>query len=125
MNLPSDLRYSKDHEWVRIVGDRAVIGITAHAAAELGDVVFVDLPAVGTAVKQFGAFGAVESVKAVSDLFSPLSGTVLVRNEALVSSPGTVNTDPYGAGWLVELSVANAEELAGLLDAAGYAALIP
>ena len=119
------MKFTKDHEWVSLDGDIATVGISKHAADALGDVVFVDLPAVGTAVKQFGAFGAVESVKAVSDLFSPLSGTVLVRNEALVSSPGTVNTDPYGAGWLVELSVANAEELAGLLDAAGYAALIP
>jgi len=125
MTLPTDLRYSKDHEWVRVNGDHAVIGITAHAAGELGDVVFVDLPAIGSPLKQFATFGAVESVKAVSDLFSPLSGTVHARNEALNAVPGTVNSDPYGAGWLIELTIADPTEITSLLDAAGYAALIP
>jgi glycine cleavage system H protein len=120
MSSPADLRYSKEHEWVRVNGDRAVIGITSHAAGELGDVVFVDLPAVGSDLKQFGVFGAIESVKAVSDLFSPISGSVLARNEKLSSAPETVNADPYGEGWLLEVALSNTEELAALLDAAGY-----
>lgn len=120
MSSPADLRYSKEHEWVRVSGDRAVIGITSHAAGELGDVVFVDLPAVGSDLKQFAVFGAIESVKAVSDLFSPISGRVLARNEKLSSAPETVNADPYGEGWLLEVALSNKEELAGLLDAAGY-----
>ncbi|MFM2098016.1 MAG: hypothetical protein RIT06_644 [Chloroflexota bacterium] len=125
MTLPTDLRYSKEHEWVRGEGGRVVIGITAHAAQELGDVVFVDLPAIGSTVKQFATFGVVESVKAVSDLFSPISGTVVARNEALSKSPEVINADPYGGGWLIEVELANADELAGLLSADAYAALIP
>lgn len=120
MSSPADLRYSKEHEWVRVSGDRATIGITAHAAGELGDVVFVDLPVVGSTLKQFEVFGAIESVKAVSDLFSPVSGSVLARNENLASAPETVNADPYGDGWLLEVALSSAEELASLLDAAGY-----
>lgn len=120
MSSPAELRYSKEHEWIRVSGDRAVIGITSHAAGELGDVVFVDLPAVGADLKQFAVFGAVESVKAVSDLFSPISGKVLARNEKLTSAPETVNADPYGEGWLLEIALSNREELAALLDAAGY-----
>lgn len=120
MSSPSELRYSKDHEWVRVEGERAVIGITAHAANELGDVVFVDLPAVGGSLKQFAVFGAVESVKAVSDLFSPISGTVLARNEALTSAPEAINSDPYGTGWLLEVQLSSPGELDQLLDAAGY-----
>ena len=120
MSSPADLRYSKEHEWVRVSGDRAIIGITSHAAGELGDVVFVDLPAVGSDLKQFAVFGAIESVKAVSDLFSPISGSVLARNEKLSSAPETVNADPYGEGWLLEVALSNTEELAALLDTAGY-----
>lgn len=115
-----ELRYSKEHEWVRVQGDRAVIGITAHAANELGDVVFVDLPAVGATLTQFAVFGAVESVKAVSDLFSPISGNVLARNDALSSAPESINADPYGSGWLLEVQLSNPAELDVLLDAAGY-----
>ena len=107
MSSPADLRYSKEHEWVRVSGDRAIIGITSHAAGELGDVVFVDLPAVGSDLKQFAVFGAIESVKAVSDLFSPISGSVLARNEKLSSAPETVNADPYGEGWLLEVALSN------------------
>jgi len=125
MTLPTDLRYSKEHEWVRGEGGRVVIGITTHAAQELGDVVFVDLPAIGSTVKQFATFGVVESVKAVSDLFSPISGTVVARNEALSKSPEVINADPYGGGWLIEVELANADELAVLLSADAYAALIP
>ena len=120
MSSPADLRYSKEHEWVRVSGDRAIIGVTSHAAGELGDVVFVDLPAVGSDLKQFAVFGAIESVKAVSDLFSPISGSVLARNEKLSSAPETVNADPYGEGWLLEVALSNTEELVALLDAAGY-----
>ncbi|MFM8278724.1 MAG: glycine cleavage system protein GcvH [Candidatus Limnocylindrus sp.] len=125
MTLPTDLRYSKQHEWVRGEGSRVVVGITAHAAQELGDVVFVDLPAIGSTVTQFAAFGVVESVKAVSDLYSPISGTVVARNEALSKSPEVINADPYGGGWLIEVELANADELAALLNADAYAALIP
>jgi len=120
MSSPAELRYSKEHEWVRVKGDRAVIGITAHAANELGDVVFVDLPPVGASLTQFAVFGAVESVKAVSDLFSPVSGSVLARNEALGSAPEAINTDPYGSGWLLEIQLSSPTELDVLLDAAGY-----
>jgi glycine cleavage system H protein len=120
MSSPAELRYSKDHEWVRVQGDRAVIGITAHAANELGDVVFVDLPQVGATLEQFTVFGAVESVKAVSDLFSPISGSVLARNEALSTAPESINADPYGSGWLLEIQLGDPAELNALLDAAGY-----
>jgi glycine cleavage system H protein len=120
MSSPAELRYSKEHEWVRVQGDRAVIGITAHAANELGDVVFVDLPQVGATLKQFAVFGAVESVKAVSDLFSPISGSVLARNEALSAAPESINADPYGSGWLLEIQIGDPAELNLLLDAAGY-----
>ena len=120
MSSPVELRYSKEHEWVRGQGDRAVIGITAHAANELGDVVFVDLPQVGATLKQFAVFGAVESVKAVSDLFSPISGSVLARNEALSAAPESINADPYGSGWLLEIQLGDPAELNLLLDAAGY-----
>jgi glycine cleavage system H protein len=120
MSSPAELRYSKEHEWVRVEGDRAVIGITAHAANELGDVVFVDLPQVGATLKQFAVFGAVESVKAVSDLFSPISGSVLARNEALSAAPESINADPYGSGWLLEIQLGDPAELNLLLDAAGY-----
>jgi glycine cleavage system H protein len=120
MSSPAELRYSKEHEWVRVQGDRAVIGITAHAANELGDVVFVDLPQVGATLTQFAVFGAVESVKAVSDLFSPISGSVLARNEALSAAPESINADPYGSGWLLEIQIGDPAELNLLLDAAGY-----
>jgi len=120
MSSPAELRYSKEHEWVRVHGDRVVIGITAHAANELGDVVFVDLPQVGATLKQFAVFGAVESVKAVSDLFSPISGSVIARNEALSAAPESINADPYGSGWLLEIQLGDPAELNLLLDAAGY-----
>ena len=120
MSVPDELRYSKDHEWVRLTGSRAVIGITAHAADELGDVVFVDLPAIGSSLAQFKVFGAIESVKAVSDLYSPISGTITAKNEALGSDPAIINSDPYGGGWLLEVEVAIIADLDSLLDAAGY-----
>ncbi len=122
--VPTDLRYTKDHEWVRVAGDVATIGITKFAADQLGDIVFVELPAVGTALEQFATFGVVESVKAVSDLFAPVSGTVTETNEALASRPELVNSDPYGAGWMLRVRIADPAQVDALLDAAGYDALI-
>ncbi len=122
--VPKDLRYTEDHEWVRIDGDAATIGITEYAASQLGDIVFVELPAAGRTLEQFATFGVVESVKAVSDLFAPISGEVLEANEALAGQPELVNGDPYGAGWMIRLRAPNQEEIDGLLDAAAYDALI-
>jgi len=122
--VPEELRYSKEHEWVRLEGGEAVIGITDHAQSELGDVVFVELPAVGTEVKQFETFGVVESVKAASDLYSPISGTVVAVNDALTDQPELVNSGPYEAGWMIRVKPAHPAELNNLLDAAGYRALI-
>ncbi|HEU4672780.1 MAG TPA: glycine cleavage system protein GcvH [Candidatus Limnocylindrales bacterium] len=121
--IPADLRYTKEHEWVRVDGDVATVGVTEFAAEQLGDVVFVELPQPGRQVDQFAAFGVVESVKAVSDLFAPVSGEVVAANERLASSPELVNQDPYGEGWMVRLRVADASQLDALLDGAGYEAL--
>ena len=121
MSYPDELRYSKEHEWVRVEDDRATIGITSFAADELGDIVFVELPEVGATLSQFGAFGVVESVKAVSDLYSPVSGEVQEVNEALRDSPELLNSDPFGDGWIAKVSLADASEIDGLLDAAAYA----
>jgi glycine cleavage system H protein len=122
--VPPDLRYTKDHEWVRTDGDSATVGITEYAANQLGDIVFVELPDEGKKLDQFGTFGVVESVKAVSDLFAPISGEVVESNGALTGKPELVNADPYGDGWMIRLQVANKEEIDGLLDAAAYDALI-
>jgi glycine cleavage system H protein len=122
MSYPDDLRYSKEHEWVRVEDSHATIGITSFAADELGDIVFVELPEVGSSLAQFGAFGVVESVKAVSDLFSPVSGTVAEVNEALRDAPELLNSDPFGAGWIARVELADASELDGLMDADAYAA---
>ena len=122
--VPPDLRYTKDHEWVRTDGDSATVGITDYAASQLGDIVFVELPDEGKKLDQFGTFGVVESVKAVSDLFAPISGEVVESNGALTGKPELVNADPYGDGWMIRLQVANKEEIDGLLDAAAYDALI-
>ena len=118
--VPGDLRYTKEHEWVRLDGDEAVVGITEFAAHQLGDVVFVELPAVGRTLAQHATFGVVESVKAVSDLFAPIGGEVLATNDALGGQPELVNSDPYGDGWMLRLKVADAAQLDGLLDAAAY-----
>jgi glycine cleavage system H protein len=122
--VPSDLRYTKDHEWVRVDGDEATIGITEYAASQLGDIVFVELPAVGRSVEQFATFGIVESVKAVSDLFAPLAGEVIETNEELTGKPELVNQEPYGGGWMLRLRVTDPAQLEELLDPTAYDALI-
>jgi glycine cleavage system H protein len=122
--VPPDLRYTKDHEWVRVDGDEAVVGITEYATNQLGDIVFVELPDAGRALSQFATFGVVESVKAVSDLFAPVSGEVVTNNDALTGAPELVNSDPYGEGWMLRIRLANPTEVDELLDAAAYGALI-
>jgi glycine cleavage system H protein len=121
--VPTDLRYTKDHEWVRVDGEEATVGITEYAAGQLGDIVFVELPEIGRSLAQFAAFGVVESVKAVSDLFAPLTGEVVAANDALAGSPELVNSDPYGAGWMVRLRLTSPAEVDELLDATAYDAL--
>ena len=121
MAYPDDLRYSKEHEWVRTEGTRATIGITSFAADELGDIVFVELPEVGASLSQFGTFGVVESVKAVSDLFAPVSGEVVEVNESLRDAPELLNADPFGEGWIARLELSDTGQLDALMDAAAYA----
>ncbi len=122
--VPDDLRFTKEHEWVRVEGDEAVIGITQYAADQLGDIVFVELPAVGKALEQFATFGVVESVKAVSDLFAPVAGEVVGVNDALADKPELVNGEPFGDGWMVRVRLADPAQVDGLLDAAGYERLV-
>ena len=124
MTLPTTLRYTKDHEWLRLEGDVAYIGITDHAQRELGDIVYVDIDTLDKDIAQHDVFGTVEAVKTVSDLFSPISGTVLEVNTKLADAPETVNSDPYGDGWLVKMSVADAAEIDGLMTAEAYGELI-
>jgi glycine cleavage system H protein len=121
---PAELRYSKEHEWVKVEGTRGRIGLTHHAQSALGDVVFVEVPKVGRAVKQMEAFGVVESVKAVSDVYSPVSGAVVEVNAALETAPELVNKDCYGAGWLVVVEMASPKELDALMDATAYQAFL-
>jgi glycine cleavage system H protein len=118
--VPTDLRYTKDHEWVRVEGDQATIGITQYAADQLGDIVFVELPDVGRKLAQFATFGVVESVKAVSDLFAPVGGEVTATNGALAATPELVNSDPYGTGWMLRVRIADESQLNQLLDAPAY-----
>ncbi len=124
MQVPEQLRYSSDHEWVSVSGSRARIGITDFAQDALGDVVYVQVPALGAAVTAGDSFGEVESTKSVSDVYAPLTGTVVAINDSLGDSPETLNSDPYGAGWLCEIEFTDEGQLAGLLDAAAYQALI-
>jgi glycine cleavage system H protein len=124
VSVPTDLRYTKDHEWVRLSGDEATIGITAYAADQLGDIVFVELPDVGRSLEQFAAFGVVESVKAVSDLFAPVSGEVIAANDALAASAELVNSSPYDEGWMLRLRIADPAQVAELLDPDAYDDLI-
>lgn len=121
---PTEYRYSKEHEWVKVEGSSATIGITDYAQGELGDVVFVELPKVGAQLKAGQSFGNIESVKAVSEIFAPLTGEVTEINPALHDAPETVNKDPHGAAWLIKIRVADAKEIAGLMDAAAYQAYI-
>jgi glycine cleavage system H protein len=123
-NVPADLKYTREHEWTKVEGDRARIGITAFAQEQLGDVVFVELPKVGARVGAMKGFGVVESVKAVSDLFAPLTGEVVEVNAELSKKPETVNTDPYGQGWMIVIKYADAKELETLLSPADYQTLI-
>ena len=119
-NYPADLRYTKEHEWAKADGKNARIGITEFAQVELGDVVFVELPKVGARVQQMQTFGVVESVKAVSDLYAPLSGEVIEVNSELTKNPELVNSDPYGKGWMIVVALSNPKEVDGLLSAAQY-----
>ena len=120
MNIPKDLKYTEDHEWVRLEGDHAFIGITDYAQGELGDVVYVDLPADGDEFGKQDVFGSIEAVKAASDLYCPISGKIVEINEKVADVPETINKDPYGSGWMVKIKVSDVSELDDLLDAAGY-----
>lgn len=124
MNFPADLKYSKDHEWIKITGDTALVGITDFAQGELGDIVFVDINTVGQTVKQFDIFGSIEAVKTVSDLFLPVSGKILEVNSELNNAPESVNNDPYTKGWIVKISLSNPAELDSLMDSLAYKAMI-
>ncbi len=123
-NIPSNLHYTNEHEWIRVEGNEAYVGITDFAQSELGEIVFVDVNTLGETLGQGEVFGSVEAVKTVSDLNMPVSGEVLELNEALEDQPELVNNDPYGEGWMIKISVADPAELDSLLDAAGYEAII-
>ncbi len=124
MQFPADLRYTKDHEWIKLEGNTATIGITDFAQGELGDIVYIDINTVGKALAAEAVFGTVEAVKTVSDLFLPVAGTLLEVNPALAGQPELVNTDPYGAGWMVKVSVDNPSEVESLLTSEAYAKLV-
>ena len=124
MNFPEELHYTKDHEWIKMDGDIATIGITDFAQKELGDIVYVDISSKGKTLKQHEVFGTVEAVKTVSDLFMPVSGEVTEVNAALDTAPESVNTDAYGNGWMVKVKISNNAEVAGLMSAANYKALV-
>ena len=124
MNVPGDLRYSEEHEWVRVEGTKVRLGITDYAQDALGDIVFVDLPEVGSTVEVGGQLGEVESTKSVSEIYSPIAGTVTAVNDALAEGPERMNQDPYGEGWICELELAPGADPGGLLDAAAYGELI-
>ena len=124
MNFPEQLRYTKEHEWVSVEGDVATVGITEFAQSELGDIVFVDITTIGKELSSDAVFGTVEAVKTVSDLFLPMSGTILEKNNSLDSQPELVNQDPYGDGWMVKVRVSDPAQLNTLMDATAYKALI-
>jgi glycine cleavage system H protein len=124
VDIPEQLRYTKDHEWVLVDGDVVTVGITDFAQSELGDVVYVDLPKVGSSLVKDQPFGEVESTKSVSDLFAPVNGAVVQINEDLDANPGNVNTDPYGDGWMIVIKVADLSELDALMDASQYRTLV-
>lgn len=124
MNIPAELKYTKDHEWVRIEGDVAVVGITDFAQGELGDIVYVEVETLDETLDKDEVFGTVEAVKTVSDLFLPLSGEIVAFNESLEDEPETVNSDAYGAGWMIKIKFSNPDEVAELMDAAAYGELV-
>jgi len=124
MQFPADLRYTKDHEWIKLEGNTATIGITDFAQGELGDIVYIDINTVGKMLSAEAVFGTVEAVKTVSDLFLPVAGTILEVNPALTAQPELVNTDPYGAGWMVKVTVVNAADVAALLTSEAYSQLV-
>jgi len=124
MNIPKDLKYTKDHEWVKVEGDTATIGITDFAQGELGDIVYVEVETVDETLDAEETFGSVEAVKTVSDLFMPISGEITEFNEDIESNPESVNTDPYGDGWIIKVKITAPDELKGLLDAAAYEELV-
>lgn len=124
MNIPSDLRYTNDHEWIRITGKTALVGITDFAQGELGDIVFVEIETVGSHLDKGSTFGTIEAVKTVSDLFIPLSGKVLELNSKINETPELINKDPYGEGWLIRMKIDDPAQLSELMDAAAYAAMI-
>lgn len=124
MTFPEDIKYTREHEWIRVMGEEALVGITDYAQSELGEIVFVDVDTVGETLEQGQSFGSVEAVKTVSNLNMPMSGEVLELNAALEDQPELVNNDPYGEGWMIRIRVRNAEEMANLMDAAAYQAFI-
>lgn len=124
MNFPAELRYTKDHEWIRLEGNIATVGITEFAQRELGDIVYVDVDTIGKSLSAEAVFGTVEAVKTVSDLFLPVAATILELNPALNGQPELVNTDPYGEGWMVKMTVANVEDVAALMSAEEYKAMV-
>ena len=125
MNFPSDLKYTKEHEWIRLEGDTATIGISDHAQTELGDIVYVEVDTLGETVEADAVFGTVEAVKTTSDLYMPVSGEVLAFNEKLSDEPELVNTDPYGEGWIVKVKVTNVADVAALMDSEAYVNELP
>lgn len=124
MNIPENLKYSTDHEWLKVDGDVAYVGITAHAANELGDIVFLDIPSVGETLDKDEVFGSIEAVKTVADLMLPVGGEVIEFNEKLEGEPALVNSDPYGEGWIVKINITNPAEIDELMDAAAYTAML-
>ena len=124
MNIPSELKYTKDHEWIKIDGDIATIGITDFAQGELGDIVYVEVETIGETLDQEEVFGTVEAVKTVSDLFMPVSGEILQLNEELANTPEVVNQDPYGKGWMIKVKLTNPSEVEGLLSSEAYSSLV-
>ena len=124
MNIPENLKYTKDHEWIRVEGGEAVIGITDFAQKELGDIVYIEIETVGEDLKKEEVFGTIEAVKTVSDMYMPVSGTILEKNDALDDAPESVNSDPFGNGWMIRISLQDASELDELMSAADYASLL-
>jgi glycine cleavage system H protein len=124
MNIPSDLKYTKDHEWIRVSGSKGVVGITEFAQKELGDIVFVEVETVDETLEEGETFGTIEAVKTVSDLFMPIGATITEFNEALIDTPELINKDPYGEGWILQVDITDLAQLSDLLDAAAYSALI-